>query len=113
MRPVYVSVQAGLVFLFLLGFSHGMVEVRGGEGPAHHRVSRDPSVGYAVPLQHVYQFPASLVFQPAAPNGYAVPLQHVYQFPASLVFQPGAELRLGGVWPSTYVQHAGPAFIPR
>ena len=79
----------------------------------HYRVSRDSSAGYAVPLQHVYQFPAALVFQPALPYGYAVPLQHVHQFPASLVFQPGTELPFGGVRSSAYDQYTGPSFIPR
>jgi hypothetical protein len=56
----------------------------------HRKWVNDPSVGYAVPLQRVYQFPASIVDQPTSPVGYAVPLQRIYQFPASIVGQPGA-----------------------
>jgi hypothetical protein len=113
MRPVHIALQAGIVSLILLSFPHSMVEVRGGEVDVHYHVSRDPSVGYAVPIQHVFQFPAALVFQPAVPRGYAVPLQHVFQFPAALVFQPGRELPFGEIRESTYDQYPGPAFIPR
>jgi hypothetical protein len=84
------------------------------EGDGHHYwVSGDASVGYAVPIQRVYQFPAAFVFQPTAPEGYAVPIQRVYQFPAAFVFQPGPEVPFGGVFNSAYDQYAGPSFIPR
>jgi hypothetical protein len=49
----------------------------------------DAQVGYAVPIQSVYQFPAAIVYQPTQPYGYAVPIQSVYQFPAAIVYQPG------------------------
>jgi hypothetical protein len=113
MRLIHFSIRPGLVLFFLSGFFLGAVEVRGGEGHTHCRLSSGPSNGYAVPLQRVYQFPAAMVSQPSVPIGYAVPLQHVYQFPAALVFQPGPELPFGGVWSSAYDQYAGPAFIPR
>jgi hypothetical protein len=84
------------------------------EGEGHHYwVSQDPSVGYAVPIQRVYQFPAAFVFQPTRLDGYAVPIQRVYQFPAASVFQPGPEVPFGGVLNSAYDQYAGPSFIPR
>src|SRR5262249_55246235 len=54
----------------------------------HRRFVNGPWVGYAVPLQNVYQFSAALVHQLATPPGYAWPLQNVYQFPAALVHQP-------------------------
>jgi hypothetical protein len=76
-------------------------------------VSEDPAVGYAVPIQRVYQFPAPFVYQPTAPYGYAMPIQRVYQFPAPFVFQPGPEIPFGGVVNSAYDQYAGPSFIPR
>lgn len=113
MRPARLAVQVGLVILFLLGFSDGKLDARGGELQGHYWVSRDPSVGYAVPIQRVYQFPAALVFQPTAPYGYAVPLQHVYQFPASLVFQPGPELPFQAMPGPWYDQYGGPSSIPR
>jgi hypothetical protein len=73
-------------------FTLGMQSsARAGDDEHHYWVSHDPSVGYAVSIQHVYQFPAAIVFQPTASAGYAVPIQHVYQFPAPLVFQPGPE----------------------
>jgi hypothetical protein len=113
MGPVRLVAQAGLVSLFLLGFCHGMVNARGGEWHAHYRVSRDPSVGYAVPIQRVYQFPAAVVFQPTAAYGYAVPIQHVYQFPAAMVFQPGPELPFQAMPGPWYDQYGGPSFVPR
>jgi hypothetical protein len=79
----------------------------------HYWVSRDPLVGYAVPIQRVYQFPAAFVFQPTTLAGYAVPIQRVPQFPAAFVFQPGPEVPFGGVFHSAYDQYAGPSFIPR
>jgi hypothetical protein len=84
-----------------------------GETCVKYRVSRDSSIGYAVPIQHVFQFPAALVFQPTSPTGYAVPIQRVHQFPAAFVFQPGPEPPFGGVFNSAYDQYAGPSFIPR
>jgi hypothetical protein len=54
-----------------------------------HWLYKDPSVGYAVPIQTVYQFPAALVSQPTRTTGYAAPIQTVYQFPAAIVNQPG------------------------
>jgi hypothetical protein len=60
-------------------------------GHRHHtHKSYDPSVGCAVPIQNVYQFPAAIVFQPTRPTGYAVPIQNAYQFPAMIVSQPSA-----------------------
>jgi hypothetical protein len=83
-----------------------------GDG-AHYWVSHDPLVGYAVPIQRVYQYPAAFVFQPTRLDGYAVPIQRVRQFPAAIVFQPGPEPFFGGVFNSAYDQYAGPSFIPR
>jgi hypothetical protein len=100
-----------LLPLFLLP-----VSVTGAHAGDHHvcyQVSQDPAIGYAVAIQHVYQFPAAWVFQPTSPGGYALPIQNVYQFPAAFVFQPGAEQPFGGVMHSAYDQYAGPSFIPR
>jgi hypothetical protein len=52
--------------------------------------TNNPAVGYAVPIQAVYQFPKVIVNQPPTPSGYAVPIQSVYQFPAVIANQPGA-----------------------
>ena len=60
----------------------------------HAGLVLDEWAGYAVPIQDVYQFPASIVWQPTSPYGYAVPIQSVYQFPASLVDQPGVVIPL-------------------
>jgi hypothetical protein len=98
--------------VYLLASSWGG-SAHAGDGLGHYWVSRDPSIGYAVPIQRVYQFPAAFVFQPTAPSGYAVPIQRVYQFPAAFVFQPGPEVPFGGVFHSAYDQYAGPSFIPR
>jgi hypothetical protein len=84
-----------------------------GDGCDKYWVSRDPSVGYAVPIQHVFQFPAAFVFQPTSPTGYAVPIQRVYQFPAAFVFQPGPGAPFLGGAGSTYDWYGGPSFIPR
>jgi hypothetical protein len=62
---------------------------------AHHGgLFLDEWAGYAVPIQDVYQFPASIVWQPTSSDGYAVPIQSVYQFPASFVTQRGVALPL-------------------
>ncbi len=90
-----------------------MSKARAGDHGDHYWVSQDPAIGYALPIQRVYQFPAVLVYQPGPPGGYTVPIQHVYQFPAALVYQPGPEIPFGGVTNSTYDQWAGPSFTPR
>ena len=56
----------------------------------HTGYANRASVGYAVPGQNVYQFPAAMVGQPTLPTGYAVPIQDIYQFPATSVNQAGA-----------------------
>jgi hypothetical protein len=84
-----------------------------GDHHDHYDVSQDPLIGYAVPIQHVYQYPAAFVFQPTTPWGYAVPIQHVYQFPAAFVFQPGPEVPFQATPGSWYDQYGGPSFIPR
>jgi hypothetical protein len=101
-----------LAFLVLFAFVSSPGARAGGEG-RHYWVSRDPSVGYAVPIQHVFQFPAVLVFQPTARTGYAVPIQHVYQFPAALVFQPGFGVPFDSPGGASYDPFGGPSFIPR
>jgi hypothetical protein len=83
-----------------------------GDEGVKYWVSRDPSIGYAVPIPHVDQFPASFVFQPTAPRGYAVPVQHVFQFPASYVYQPGPRVPFGGAR-STYDRYGRATIIPR
>jgi hypothetical protein len=105
--------QSGIAWSLILTTPLLVGEAHGGDWYHAYHPSRDPSIGYAVPLQRVYQFPAALVFQPTSPDGYAVPLQRVYQFPAALVFQPGPEIpfwTLPGPW---YDQYGGPSFIPR
>jgi hypothetical protein len=113
MRPVRLAARVGLLIPFLLTMSQGAINACGGEWHTHYRVSQDPSIGYTVPIQRVYQSPATTVFQPGPRGGYTFPIQHVYQFPAVLVFQPGPEIPFGGVTNSTYDQYAGPSFIPR
>jgi len=89
-----------------------MSKARAGDHADHCWVSQDPSIGYAVPIQHVYQFPAAFVHHPGPRGGYAVPIQHVYQFPAAFAYQSGPEIPFGGVMNSAYDQYAGPSFIP-
>ena len=84
-----------------------------GDHHDHYSVIQDPSIGYAVPIQRVYQYPGAIVFQPTAPYGYAMPIQRVYQFPAALVFQPGPEIPFHATAGSWYDQYGGPSFIPR
>jgi hypothetical protein len=86
---------------------------RAGDEDSCYWVSRDPAVGYALPIQRVFQFPAAFVFQPTLAEGYTIPIQRVRQFPAAFVFQPGAEVPWGGVVNSAYDHYAGPSFIPR
>jgi len=112
MRSVRPATLAGLLFLPLF-WAPMTSQACAGDHADHYRVSQDPSIGYAVPIQRVYQFPAAFVFQPGPRWGYAVPIQHVYQFPAAFVFQPGPEIPFGGVVHSAYDQYAGPSFIPR
>src|SRR3954464_12459693 len=60
-------------------------------GHRHPRHQADPTrVGYATPIQRVYQYPGRIVDQPTSPSRYAAPIQRVYQFPAVIVNQPGA-----------------------
>ncbi len=87
MRSVRPATLAGLLFLPLL-WAPMMSKACAGDHADHYRVSQDPSIGYAVPIQHVYQFPAALVFQ------------------------PGPAIPFGGVMNSAYDQYAGPSFIP-
>src|SRR3954463_10760597 len=84
-----------------------------GDHHDHYYVSQDSSIGYAVPIQHVYQYPAPFVLQPTTLWGYAVPIQRVYQFPAAFVFQPGPEVPFHATPGSWYDQYGGPSFIPR
>jgi len=112
MRPVLTATLAGLLFL-AFSWAPLMSKACAGDHGGHYWVSQDATIGYAVPIQRVSQFPAALVFQPGPSVGYAVPIQHVYQFPAAVVFQPGPEIPYGGVTNSTYDQYAGPSFIPR
>ena len=112
MRAVRPATLAGLLFL-ALSWAPLMGKARAGDHGDHYWVSQDASIGYAVPIQRVYQFPAAFVSQPGTPGCYAVSIQHVYQFPAAFVFQPGPEIPFGGVTNSAYDQYAGPSFIPR
>jgi len=112
MRSVRPATLAGLLFLPHLWVPL-MSKACAGDHADHYWVSQDPSIGYAVPIQRVYQFPAAFVFQPGPRWSYTVPIQHVYQFPAAFVFQPGPEIPFGGVVHSAYDQYAGPSFIPR
>jgi hypothetical protein len=61
-------------------------------GQKRHRWDNNPSDGYTVPIQVVFQFPAATANQPTAPWGYAAPFQAVYQFPAVFANQPGADV---------------------
>jgi hypothetical protein len=78
-----------LALLIAVTLTPGMAAA-GGHKP--HRWQNDPSVGYAVPIQAVYQFPAVIANQPTTPWGYAAPIQSVYQFPAAVANQPGARV---------------------
>jgi hypothetical protein len=84
-----------------------------GDDCVKYRVSQDPSVGYTVAIQHVFQFPAAWVFQPTSPTGYTVPIQRVYQFPAAFVFQPGPGAPFLDGAGATYDWYGGPSFVPR
>ena len=64
-------------------------------GHRHHAAEEfNEWAGYAIPIQDVYQDPASIVWQPTASSGYAVPIRAAYQFPAAQVNQPGVQLLL-------------------
>jgi hypothetical protein len=105
-----VMIRSGITSLTL-----GVImttSARAGDEGSCYWVSRDPAVGYTLPIQRVFQFPAAFVYQPTLAEGYAVPIQHVRQFPAAFVSQPGAEVPWGGVLHSAYDQY-GPSFIPR
>jgi hypothetical protein len=109
-------VRPATTFLFLapLLLTIPMVsQAVAGDHHDHYYVSQDSSIGYTVPIQRVYQFPAAFVFQPTSPVGYAVPIQRVYQFPAAFVFQPGPEVPFHAMPGSWYDQYGGPSFIPR
>lgn len=90
MRPVSLAGIArvlALLFVFAVMLTPGTARA-GGHKP--HGWRGNPSDGYAVPIQAVYQFPAAFANQPTTPWGYAVPIQGVYQFPAAFANQPGA-----------------------
>jgi hypothetical protein len=113
MRSVRPVKPAGILAAVLVFTSIMTCRLGANEPYGHYWVSHDPSIGYAVPIQHVYQFPAAFVDQPTAPRGYAVPIQRVYQFQAPFSYRPGFEVPFGGVVYSAYDQYAGPSFIPR
>ena len=112
MRSVRPATLAGLLFL-ALSWAPLMSQACAGDHGSHYWVSQDPSVGYAVPIQRAYQFPAAFVYQPGPFGCYTVPIQRVYQFPAAFVYQTGPEIPFGGVVHSAYDQWAGPSHIPR
>jgi hypothetical protein len=113
MKRITIAKAAGLLALPFVAASMLGSEARAGDHHDHYWVSRDPAMGYAVPIQHVYQFPAAFVFQPTTPWGYAVPIQRVYQFPAAFVFQPGPEVPYRAAAGTSFDQYSGPSFIPR
>jgi hypothetical protein len=113
MQRVLIENAAFLLALTFAAAAMWGSEVQAGDHHDGYWVSRDPSIGYAVPIQQVYQYPAPFVFQPTSPWGYAVPIQRVYQFPAVFVFQPGPEVPFQATPRSWYDQFGGPSFIPR
>ena len=113
MQRVSIAKAARLLALPFIAASIAGSDARAGDNHDHYWISRDPSIGYAVPIQRVYQYPGVIVFQPTTPTGYAVPIQRVYQFPAPLVFQPGSEPPFHATPGSWYDQYGGPSFIPR
>ena len=112
MRSVRLATVAGSLFL-ALSSAPLMSEACAGDHGGHYCVSQDPSIGYAAPIQRVYQFPAAFVYQPGPLGCYTVPIQRVHQFPAAFVYQPGPEIPFGGVVHYAYDQWAGPSYIPR
>jgi hypothetical protein len=86
-RPTEIASAFVLTLIILVGMPG---TASAWEHRCHTGKGYRPSVGYAVPIQNVYQFPAAMVDQPTLPTGYAVPIQAVYQFPATVVNQPGA-----------------------
>jgi hypothetical protein len=113
MQRISIAKAACLLALPFVVASIAGSDARAGDHHDGYQVSGDPAVGYAVPIQRVYQYPGVIVFQPTTPTGYAVPIQRVYQFPAPLVFQPGPELPFHARPGSWYDQYGGPSFIPR
>jgi hypothetical protein len=113
MKRVLIGKAPILLALSFVVASMSGSEARAGDHHDGYEVSRDPKIGYAVPIQHVYQHPAPFVYQPTTPWGYAVPIQRVYQFPAAFVFQPGPEVSYRVAAGTRYDQYAGPSFIPR
>jgi hypothetical protein len=113
MQCVQFAKRAGILGLLLFLISVAAGRARANEPYGHYFLSHDPSIGYAIPIQHVYQFPAPLVYQPVAPAGYAVPIPRLFQFHAPFPYQPPYEVPFGGVVYSAYDQYAGPTFIPR
>jgi hypothetical protein len=116
MRSIRFAKRAGTVglLLFLLtSLTAGRVRANEPKPYGPYLVSHDPAIGYAVAIQHVYQFPAPFVYQPVAPAGYAVAIPRLYQYQAPFPYQPPYEVPFGGVVYSAYDQYAGPAFIPR
>jgi hypothetical protein len=113
-RSIRFDKRAGTVglLLFLLStVTTGRVRANEPYGP--YFVSHDPAIGYAIPIQRVYQFPAAFVYQPVAPAGYAVAIPRLYQYQAPFSYQPPYEVPFGNVVYSAYDQWAGPSFVPR
>jgi hypothetical protein len=78
-------------------------------GDDHYWVSHDPRIGYALPYQRVYQFPAVLVNQPPTPF-FLIPPPAPY--PAMLYYQDAPTIRAGGALFAVYDEFAGPSMIP-
>jgi hypothetical protein len=49
--------------------------------PWRYACRNDPSEGYAVPIQAVYQYPAAIVFQPTAPWDYGIQMRQMPLWP--------------------------------
>lgn len=65
LRFVQSAILAGLLFLPLL-WALIMSNACAGDHGDHYWVSQDPTIGYAVSIQRVYQFSAAFVDQPGA-----------------------------------------------
>jgi hypothetical protein len=79
-------------------------------GDDHYWVHHDPSIGYALPFQRVYQFPAALVNQPPTPYGFIPPPA---PYPTVLYYQGVPTTRGGGALFAVYDEFAGPSMVPR
>jgi hypothetical protein len=73
MKTITRARAASVLVLLVIASLTASPTASAGWGHWHHRWMDDPSVGYTVPIQAVYQFPAAVGYQPGSYLPFAAP----------------------------------------